>query len=443
MAIEVGERLPNVTVRQVTPEGPKPVETKDYFAGAKVVLFGLPGAFTPTCHKNHLPGFIVSEKAFKDKGVDEIAMTSVNDHFVLDAWAEATGAKGHVDVSRRRQRRIRQGARARIRRSAGGLGVRSKRYSMLVDRRCREAAQHRAGARQGGRFRRRSSLGADQVALPGLRGWQAGGRTSTKDVFMSRASDFSLPRRCRLPQAQPSPKPYRNAQSWRLASRRAASCARSTPRTARMSPGQILVELDCSPLKKEVDVRAANLAAAEAVYERVVNGSRPEEIAIGEAGVGVAVARADEARAALDRAHGIEVGVSITLAQLLVDRAQCPRRRRRARGRAQEARAAQGRVSRYEDIAEAKARRDSAAASSTRQGGTRSVLGAGRQRPEPSRFWSPSASWSRPMRRRPRSTNARREVKGAAAAQRKISIISTQALSTMAIRERTSPAAIQ
>ena len=97
MTIEVGDRLPNVTVRLVTPDGPKPVETKDYFAGKTIVLFGLPGAFTPTCHKNHLPGFIVSEAAFKAKGVDAIAMTSVNDHFVLQAWSDATGAKGHID----------------------------------------------------------------------------------------------------------------------------------------------------------------------------------------------------------------------------------------------------------------------------------------------------------------------------------------------------------
>ena len=70
MTIKVGDRLPNVTVRQVTPDGAKPVETKDYFAGKKVVLFGLPGAFTPTCHKNHLPGFIVGEAAFKAKGTE-------------------------------------------------------------------------------------------------------------------------------------------------------------------------------------------------------------------------------------------------------------------------------------------------------------------------------------------------------------------------------------
>ena len=130
---------------------------------------------------------------------------------------------------------------------------------------------------------------------------------------------------------------------------------------AHVDAGQTLVELDCSPLKKEVDVRAANLAAAEAVQERVVNGSRPEEIAIGEAGVGVAVARAEEARAALDRAHGLEVGVSITLAQLLV----AERDSRVADAVLVDARKKLALLkvgSRYEDIAEAKARRDSAAA---------------------------------------------------------------------------------
>jgi multidrug efflux pump subunit AcrA (membrane-fusion protein) len=74
---------------------------------------------------------------------------------------------------------------------------------------------------------------------------------------------------------------------------------------AHVEAGQVLVELDCDPPRKEIDVRAASLAAADAVYERVVNGPRPEEIAIGEAGVGVALARAEEARATLDRAHGL------------------------------------------------------------------------------------------------------------------------------------------
>src|SRR5271167_4315812 len=98
MTIKVGERLPNATLRLLAPDGPQPIETKDYFGGKTIVLFGLPGAFTPTCHKNHLPGFIANEPAFKAEGVDAIAMTAVNDHHVLAAWQEATGAKGFIDV---------------------------------------------------------------------------------------------------------------------------------------------------------------------------------------------------------------------------------------------------------------------------------------------------------------------------------------------------------
>jgi glutaredoxin/glutathione-dependent peroxiredoxin len=133
MTIKVGDSLPNVTLRLVTPDGAKPVPTKEYFAGKKVVLFGLPGAFTPTCHKNHLPGFIVSEAAFKAKGVDAIAMTSINDHFVLSAWSDATGAKGHVDFLADGSGEFAKAVGLEFDASAGGLGVRSKRYAMLVD----------------------------------------------------------------------------------------------------------------------------------------------------------------------------------------------------------------------------------------------------------------------------------------------------------------------
>ncbi len=132
MTIKVGERLPNAAVRQVTADGPKPVQTKDYFAGRTVVLFGLPGAFTPTCHKNHLPGFIVGEAAFKAKGVDAIAMTSVNDHHVLSAWSEATGAKGHIDFLADGNGDFAKALGLDVDLSAGGRGPRSKRYSMLV-----------------------------------------------------------------------------------------------------------------------------------------------------------------------------------------------------------------------------------------------------------------------------------------------------------------------
>ena len=133
MTIKVGDKIPHATLRQVTPDGAVPVASEDFFAGRKVVLFGLPGAFTPTCHKNHLPGFIDNEKAFKDKGVVEIAMTAVNDHYVLDAWAKATGAGGHVTFLADGNAEFAKALGLEFDAGMGGLGLRSKRYSMLVD----------------------------------------------------------------------------------------------------------------------------------------------------------------------------------------------------------------------------------------------------------------------------------------------------------------------
>ncbi len=132
MTIAVGETLPNVTLMLVTAEGPKPVATKDYFAGKRIVLFGLPGAFTPTCHKNHLPGFIANEAAFKDKGVDAIAMTSVNDPFVLSAWSGATGAGGHIDFLADGSAAFAKAVGLDLDLTERGMGVRSHRYSMYV-----------------------------------------------------------------------------------------------------------------------------------------------------------------------------------------------------------------------------------------------------------------------------------------------------------------------
>jgi peroxiredoxin len=133
MTIKVGDRIPHATLRQVTPDGAVPVSSEDFFAGRKVVLFGLPGAFTPTCHKNHLPGFIEHEKALKAKGVAEIAMTAVNDHYVLDAWANATGATGHVTFLADGNAEFARALGLEFDGGMGGLGLRSKRYSMLID----------------------------------------------------------------------------------------------------------------------------------------------------------------------------------------------------------------------------------------------------------------------------------------------------------------------
>ena len=133
MTIKVGDKLPNATFRLATEDGAKPVTAKEFFAGRKIVLFGLPGAFTPPCHKSHLPGFLANEAAFKAKGVDEIALTAVNDQYVLGAWAEATGAKGHIAFLADGAADFAKAIGLDFDASAGGLGVRSKRYSMLVE----------------------------------------------------------------------------------------------------------------------------------------------------------------------------------------------------------------------------------------------------------------------------------------------------------------------
>ena len=133
MTIKVGDKLPNATFRLVTSDGARPVTTQEFFAGKTIVLFGLPGAFTPTCQNNHLPGFLADEAEIKAKGVAEIAMTSVNDHYVLAAWSKATGAAGHIAFLADGAAAFAKAAGLDYDASAGGLGVRSRRYSMLVE----------------------------------------------------------------------------------------------------------------------------------------------------------------------------------------------------------------------------------------------------------------------------------------------------------------------
>ena len=99
MAIKVGDRVPNATFTVMTADGPKPKTTDEVFKGKKVVLFAVPGAFTPTCHKNHLPGFVKNADAIKAKGIDTIAVTGVNDVFVMDAWKKASGGDGKSNSS--------------------------------------------------------------------------------------------------------------------------------------------------------------------------------------------------------------------------------------------------------------------------------------------------------------------------------------------------------
>lgn len=134
MPIKVGDRLPQATFRIMTPDGPMPKTTDEIFGGKRMVLFAVPGAFTPTCSRNHLPGFIKNAAAIKAKGIDQIAVTSVNDAFVMDAWKNASGAEGAVDL-------FLADGNADFARAVGldhdstdaGRGIRSKRYSMIVE----------------------------------------------------------------------------------------------------------------------------------------------------------------------------------------------------------------------------------------------------------------------------------------------------------------------
>ncbi len=133
MTIKVGDRLPNATFTVMTADGPKPKTTDEIFKGKKVVLFAVPGAFTPTCHKNHLPGFVKNAAAIKAKGVDTIAVTGVNDVFVMNAWKKETGADGKIEFLADGNGDFAKAIDMSLDGSAGGLGTRSKRYAMLVE----------------------------------------------------------------------------------------------------------------------------------------------------------------------------------------------------------------------------------------------------------------------------------------------------------------------
>jgi glutaredoxin/glutathione-dependent peroxiredoxin len=133
MPIKVGDRLPSATFRVMTADGPKPRSTDEVFKGKKVVLFAVPGAFTPTCTKNHLPGYITNADAIRAKGIDSIAVTGVNDQFVMDAWKKAAGGEGKVEFLADGNGDFAKAIDLTLDASANGLGLRSKRYSMLVE----------------------------------------------------------------------------------------------------------------------------------------------------------------------------------------------------------------------------------------------------------------------------------------------------------------------
>jgi peroxiredoxin len=132
MTIQVGDHLPQVAFRVNGPDGPEAKTTDDLFKGRRIVLVGVPGAFTPSCHRNHLPGFVAKLDEIKARGVDAIFVTSVNDVFVLDAWQKASGADG-IDFLADGNADFAKATGLDMDGSGFGLGPRSKRYAMLVD----------------------------------------------------------------------------------------------------------------------------------------------------------------------------------------------------------------------------------------------------------------------------------------------------------------------
>jgi peroxiredoxin len=132
MTIKVGDKIPSATLMQMKDGSPQPVKTDELFANKKVVLFALPGAFTPTCSAKHLPGFVKNAGAFTAKGVDLIACMSVNDAFVMGAWGEQQGADGKVAMLADGNGDFTRALGLEMDATKYGMGKRSQRFAMIV-----------------------------------------------------------------------------------------------------------------------------------------------------------------------------------------------------------------------------------------------------------------------------------------------------------------------
>ena len=132
MTISVGDTIPDVTLAKAGAEGPEQVQSSDYFAGKKVALFSVPGAYTPTCSARHLPGFVEKADELKAKGIDEIACTAVNDAFVLSAWKDDNDA-GDIIMLADGNGDFAKALGLTMDGSGFGMGQRGQRFSMVVD----------------------------------------------------------------------------------------------------------------------------------------------------------------------------------------------------------------------------------------------------------------------------------------------------------------------
>ena len=132
MTIKVGDKVPAAKLKQMTPEGMKDIDSSDFFKGKKVVLFAVPGAFTPTCSAKHLPGFVEKASELKSKGVDVVACLSVNYAFVMNAWGKDQKADGKVQMLADGNGDFTRAVGLELDGSGYGLGKRSQRYAMVV-----------------------------------------------------------------------------------------------------------------------------------------------------------------------------------------------------------------------------------------------------------------------------------------------------------------------
>ena len=133
MTIQVGDKIPSITLHHMTTDGPTAITTEEIFSGKKVVLFALPGAFTPTCSAQHVPGYVANAEAIRAKGVDTIACLSVNDAFVMGAWGRDQGVGDKVQMLADGSAKFTKAVGLELDLSERGLGLRAARYAMVVD----------------------------------------------------------------------------------------------------------------------------------------------------------------------------------------------------------------------------------------------------------------------------------------------------------------------
>lgn len=133
MPIKVGDTMPSGTLTVATDEGPQKVSAEQFFKGKKVVLFSVPGAFTPTCDAKHLPGFVERAEEFRGKGVDTIACIAVNDPFVMKAWGKSQGCDGKVQMIADGNAEYTKALGLEMDATGFGMGIRGQRFALIVD----------------------------------------------------------------------------------------------------------------------------------------------------------------------------------------------------------------------------------------------------------------------------------------------------------------------